>query len=266
MAALVTPKSAALAKSGRTAISGRTKLAVEAIEPKPGMVRKSRSTAAAALALSTDNATAVEAGGAYSATGGATAGTNPSGNVLSNDAGNTPAVTGIQKFSDANATAVSASTTSSTGTSIAGQYGTLKIGADGSYVYTVDNTNATVQALRTTANTVNEVFTYTANDGTGASADGGLGSLDLHRAQRLDGSVTHSLYGSRLVPRIGISGQAGGAPTQSERQSCKGSDINGPTHCNSPADSCFVLNGGMSSSDKKALGNFSVLTQHLLPS
>ena len=49
MAALVTPKSAALAKSGRTAISGRTKLAVEAIEPKPGMVRKSRSTAIAAV-------------------------------------------------------------------------------------------------------------------------------------------------------------------------------------------------------------------------
>jgi len=102
--------------------------------------------------------------------------------------------------------------------------------------------------------------------GTGAGADGGLGSLDLHWTQRFDGSVTHGLYGSRLVPRIGISGQAGGAPTQSERQSCKGSDINGPTHCNSPADSCFVLNGGMSSSDKKALGNFSVLTQHLLPS
>ena len=48
-----------------------------------------------------------------------------------------------------------------------GQYGTLKMGADGSYVYTVDNNLAAVQALRTTANTVTDVFTYTATDGAG---------------------------------------------------------------------------------------------------
>ena len=46
--ALVTPKSAARAESGRSAISGRIRLALDATWPSPGMVRKSRSTAEAA--------------------------------------------------------------------------------------------------------------------------------------------------------------------------------------------------------------------------
>jgi len=128
-------------------------------------------TVAAALNLANDTATAVEAGGAYSATGGATAGTNPAmaaaSGVLSNDTGTTPTVTGIQKLSATSATTVTAGTTSGTGTSIVGQYGTLKIGADGSYTYTVNNTDAAVQALRTSANTVTDVFTYTASDASG---------------------------------------------------------------------------------------------------
>ncbi|PUE41085.1 S-layer family protein, partial [Limnohabitans sp. 2KL-51] len=121
-------------------------------------------TAAASLALANDSSAAVEAGG----TANGTLGSNASGSVLSNDVGATPRVTGIQKISDSTATAVSAGTTGSTGTSIAGQYGTLVIGADGSYVYTVDNTNTTVQSLKGSTNTLTEVFTYTANDGTGA--------------------------------------------------------------------------------------------------
>ncbi|PUE38837.1 VCBS domain-containing protein, partial [Limnohabitans sp. 2KL-51] len=122
----------------------------------------------ASLALSNDTATAVEAGG----TANGTAGTNPAiagtSGVLSNDSGTTPTVTGIQKISDTSATAVTAGSTGGTGgTSIVGQYGTLVMGADGSYIYTVNNSNATVQALRTTANTLTDVFTYTAADASG---------------------------------------------------------------------------------------------------
>ena len=124
--------------------------------------------AASTLNLTTDTATAIEAGG----TANATAGTNPAvsaaSGVLANDTGSTPTVTGVQKLTDSTTTAVATGTTGGTGTSIVGQYGTLKMGADGSYIYTVDNTNATVQALRTTANTLSEVFTYTATDASGS--------------------------------------------------------------------------------------------------
>ena len=44
MAALVTPRSAARAKSGRTISSGRTRLLVDVTLPMPGIVRSSRST------------------------------------------------------------------------------------------------------------------------------------------------------------------------------------------------------------------------------
>ncbi len=47
------------------------------------------------------------------------------------------------------------------GVGVLGNYGSLRINADGSYLYTVDNGHATVQALRTTADTLVEVFTYT---------------------------------------------------------------------------------------------------------
>ncbi|PUE41078.1 Ig-like domain-containing protein, partial [Limnohabitans sp. 2KL-51] len=57
------------------------------------------------------------------------------------------------------------STTSGPAT-ITGQYGTLVMGTNGSYTYTVNNNNATVQALRTSGQTLTEVFSYTAASGT----------------------------------------------------------------------------------------------------
>ena len=55
MALLVTPKSAALAKSGRTIISGRIKLAVDAILPIPAMPRISCVTASEACCNSLES-------------------------------------------------------------------------------------------------------------------------------------------------------------------------------------------------------------------
>jgi VCBS repeat-containing protein len=119
-----------------------------------------------------DSASATEAGGANNGT----AGTNPTGNALTNDtdpdnANSALSVKDIKAGTAAGAgTAVTANTTSANGTSITGSFGTLKIGANGSYVYTVDNTNATVQALNTTSTALSDVFTYTLQDAAGLTS------------------------------------------------------------------------------------------------
>jgi VCBS repeat-containing protein len=117
-----------------------------------------------------DTVDATEAGG----TANGTAGTNPIGNALTNDtdvdANDTKTVKDIKASSAASVTAVNASTTSADGTEVTGSFGKLKIGADGSYVYTVDNTNATVQALNTSSTALQDVFSYTVKDAAGLTS------------------------------------------------------------------------------------------------
>ena len=115
-----------------------------------------------------DTASATEASGVSNAT----AGSNPTGNVLTNDVDvdnvtSTLVIKDILKGTTGTATAVAASTTSANGTSIVGTYGTLVIGADGSYTYSVNQSNATVQALNTTSAPLSDVFTYTVKDPSG---------------------------------------------------------------------------------------------------
>ena len=119
-------------------------------------------TVASSLTLLNDTATAVESGVTSGNT--AVAGTNPSGNVTSNDTAVT-SVTKIALSGGSDSTITAGSTSASNGTSVTGQYGTLVMGADGSYTYTVDNNNATVNALQV-GGSLTEVFTYTATDGT----------------------------------------------------------------------------------------------------
>ena len=111
----------------------------------------------------TDNATAVEAGGAANGT----AGTNPTGNVLTNDtdvdSGDTKTVTGV-------AAGTVGSANGSVATSVTGSYGAINIAANGAYTYTVDNSNATVQALRTSGQSIIDVFTYTVTDNGGLTS------------------------------------------------------------------------------------------------
>lgn len=81
--------------------------------------------------------------------------------------GNALTITQIRPGKEADGgamTGISGSTTSANGTEIVGQYGTLKIGADGSYTYAVDNTNLTVQGLAS-GETLKDEFTYTLSDG-----------------------------------------------------------------------------------------------------
>ncbi len=105
-----------------------------------------------------DNADAIEASGVSNAT----AGNNPSGNVLTNDTDNdvpdTKTVVGV--VAGASATVASGSV----GMSVTGSYGTVNVASDGSYTYTVDNNNSTVQALRVNGQTVLDLFTYTIVD------------------------------------------------------------------------------------------------------
>ncbi|KAI9549915.1 hypothetical protein GHT06_004500 [Daphnia sinensis] len=63
-------------------------------------------------------------------------------------------------------TSVSGSTTAAIGTTIVGTYGSVKIGSDGSYVYTIDVTKTAVQNLNSTG-TLTETFTYEVTDANG---------------------------------------------------------------------------------------------------
>ena len=103
-----------------------------------------------------DVATAVEAGGVNNGT----AGTDPTGDVLVND-------TDVDVGDTMTVTAVSGVAAGTVGSSTAGNYGTLLLNAGGSYTYTVNNNDATVQALNV-GQTLVDTFTYTMQDAAGA--------------------------------------------------------------------------------------------------
>ena len=97
--------------------------------------------------------------------------TSASGNVLTNDtdvdSGDTKTVNRAGT-SSAN-TSVTAGTTYADGLVVAGTYGSLRIGADGTYTYTLDNASAAVQNLAVGA-TATETFNYQVVDAAGATS------------------------------------------------------------------------------------------------
>ncbi|MEF8699739.1 MAG: VCBS domain-containing protein [Candidatus Accumulibacter sp. UW20] len=107
-----------------------------------------------AIVANNDSASAYEARG----NGNSTAGTNPSGNVLSNDSDRD---SGDGK------------TVSSITGNIAGTYGTLNLASNGAYTYTVNNANAAVEALKA-GQTLTDSFTYTARDNAGSTSNATL--------------------------------------------------------------------------------------------
>lgn len=120
-----------------------------------------------------DTATAVEVGGSATTP---TPGTNPTGNVLTNDGDvdvTTPVNGTTRLVSSASSSVTTTTTVNATATNIVGLYGTLALQADGTYTYTVNQGNATVQALASGAN-LSEVFTYTVKDAAGASSSSTL--------------------------------------------------------------------------------------------
>jgi VCBS repeat-containing protein len=115
-----------------------------------------------------DTSNAVEAGGVNNGT----AGSNATGNVLVNDTDVDSVANGESKqvLSVSNASGQ----TSSAGQVLVGLYGQLTLNADGSYTYLIDNSNPTVQALRTVGETLSETFTYRMADTAGATSDARL--------------------------------------------------------------------------------------------
>jgi large repetitive protein len=106
-----------------------------------------------------DTAVAVEAGGVANGN----AGNNPTGNVLAND-------TDIDVGDTRTVAAVSGVAAGTVGAATGGSYGSLVLNADGSYSYTVNNSLAAVQALRTNTNQLTDTFTYTMRDAAGATS------------------------------------------------------------------------------------------------
>ncbi len=112
-----------------------------------------------------DIASAIEAGGVNNTT----PGSNPTGNVLSNDFdvdsfGESLSVVGVGQ----------GAVNGVIGSALVGSHGSLTLNANGTYSYTVDNNNAAVQALRTNISTLNESFTYRITDLAGATSSATL--------------------------------------------------------------------------------------------
>lgn len=96
---------------------------------------------------------------------GVLAGSNGTGNALSDDSTST----GVLSVSAIRTGAVSATGVAGTiGVALQGLYGRLTINQDGTYVYVVDNSNATVNALAK-GESLQESFTYTASNGTASA-------------------------------------------------------------------------------------------------
>ena len=108
----------------------------------------------------TDQVTAVEAYGYANAT----TGTNPSGNVLVNDidvdSGDTKTIIGV-------AVGTVTSAGSQVGSLLTGTYGQFTLSPNGSYTYVVDNSNAAIEALRNSSETLQDIFTYSMQDAAG---------------------------------------------------------------------------------------------------
>ncbi|WP_110656526.1 VCBS domain-containing protein [Salinicola halimionae] len=113
-----------------------------------------------------DTATAIEAGGLDNANPGRDGG----GNVLDNDSdvdGQDLTVNGFSQGSDTSSNA-------SPGDTLNGAYGTLTLDANGEFSYIIDNDDPAVQALRTSSDTLTEIFTYTAVDTLGSESSATL--------------------------------------------------------------------------------------------
>lgn len=133
------------------------------LDPTPNTITINISNVNHAPVGVADTATAVEAGGVSNGT----AGTNPTRNaatgVLAND-------TDVDSGDTMTVTTVTGVLAGTVGTATNGLYGALTLNADGSYTYVVDNTNAAVQALRLSSNTLTDTFTYTVTDAGGLTS------------------------------------------------------------------------------------------------
>jgi VCBS repeat-containing protein len=146
----------------------------------------------------------VEAGG----TANGTAGSDGTGNVLTNDTDPDSVVNGEARTVSALRTGTEAGsgTAGAVGAALAGTFGSLTLNADGSYTYVVDETNTAVQALRVTGQQLTDVFTYTMQDAGGLSD---LAQLTLTIDGRNDAPVALDDTGSAVEAGGTANGTAG---------------------------------------------------------
>ncbi|TAX64877.1 DUF4082 domain-containing protein [Rhizobium ruizarguesonis] len=118
-----------------------------------------------------DAGDATEKGGVANGSGGVVA----SGNVLTNDtdpdSGDTKTVSAVNF----------GATSGTLGSALNGTYGSLVLNASGAYSYAINESNAAVQALRQSTNTLSDVFSYTMRDSAGATATANL-TVTIHGA------------------------------------------------------------------------------------
>ncbi|MGO7968982.1 VCBS domain-containing protein, partial [Rhizobium ruizarguesonis] len=118
-----------------------------------------------------DAGDATEKGGVANGSGGVVA----SGNVLTNDtdpdSGDTKTVSAVNF----------GATSGTLGSALNGTYGSLVLNASGAYSYAINESNAAVQALRQSTNTLNDVFSYTMRDSAGTTATANL-TITIHGA------------------------------------------------------------------------------------
>ncbi len=127
-----------------------------------------------------DTGTAIEAGGSFNGTLGADA----SGNVLLNDtdvdSNDTPFLNG-QVIAIRRGAVEGAGSAGPIGAAFRGLYGSLTIDSNGRYLYRVDNTNPTVEALNP-GDTLTEAFNYTLLDHTGGLTDNAVLTVTIQGA------------------------------------------------------------------------------------
>ncbi|MFN9750759.1 MAG: cadherin domain-containing protein, partial [Planctomycetota bacterium] len=199
-----------------------------------------------------DTAIAVEAGGVSNGT----AGTNPSGNVLTNDtdvdAGDTKAVTGV-------AAGTVGSASGNVASNVTGTYGSINISANGTYTYTVDNSNAAVQALRTSGNTLTDTFTYTMRDAAGLTSTTQV-TITIQGAN----DAPHDLLGALSIAENAANGSAVGTITRSDVDSGETAtyslvdDAGGRFAINSSTGVVTVANGSLLDREAAASHNITV--------
>ncbi|WP_269077634.1 VCBS domain-containing protein [Aeromonas molluscorum] len=155
-----------------------------------------------------DSATAVEAGG----TANNLPGNDPQGNLLNNDTDVDIATNGdslhLGLVSSVNTGNSATPDSADTPVTVAGKYGTLYLLQDGGYRYVVDNSNAEVEALRLSSDTLTEQFDYQLLDLAGANSQASLiitiqGANDAPVASDDGGSATEQGVGQAGTDAIG---------------------------------------------------------------
>lgn len=118
-------------------------------------------------------------------------------------------------------TVATGSSSSLNATTVSGSYGQLVIGADGSYIYDLNDDNATVNALNATSTSLTETFSYTIRDSDGSVSTSTLtitvtGTNDAPVANSDTGAVNEDATLSKTAANGVVQGSTGGSVADSD--------------------------------------------------